>query len=86
VKDAIQAQDGVMKDREIDALVTGFEEFQIVLLVGWWIESYTDLYANRDQVSRAVVKSLEGARVAFPYQKYRSESDAASGEAEANGN
>jgi small-conductance mechanosensitive channel len=77
--------DGVMKDRAVDVQVTGFEETQIILVLAWWIDSYTDLSANRDQVSRAVVKSLEGAGVAFPYQKYRSESDAASGEAEANG-
>jgi MscS family membrane protein len=85
VKDTIHLVDGVMKDRAVDVQVTGFEETQIILVLAWWIDSYTDLSANRDQVSRAVVKSLEGAGVAFPYQKYRSESDAASGEAEANG-
>ena len=53
VKDAIRSVDGVKKDREVDAFVTGLEETQIILLLGWWIESYEDLFSTRDRATRA---------------------------------
>jgi hypothetical protein len=46
-----------MKDRAIDTFVAGFEETQIVIPLGWWIDSYTDLFAYRDQVSRPLSRS-----------------------------
>ena len=73
VKETIHLVDGVMKDRAVDMQVTGFEETQIMLLLAWWIDSYTDLSANRDQVSRTVVEELKRSGVVFPYQKYNSE-------------
>lgn len=73
VKEAIHSVDGVMKGRAVDTFLTGFEENQIVILLGWWIDSYTDVFAIRDQVSRAVVEELKRSGVVFPYQKYNSE-------------
>jgi small-conductance mechanosensitive channel len=72
VKEAIHSVDGVMNDRAVGTFLTGFEETQIVILLGWWIDSYTDLYAIRDQVSRAIVKKLKEAGVIFPYRRYTS--------------
>ena len=67
--DTVRSVDGVQKEREIDALLMEFTEYQMIFKVGWWIASYDDLYPVHDRVSRAVIQALKDAGIVLPYRK-----------------
>jgi len=67
--DTLRQVEGVQKEREIDALLMEFTENQMVFKIGWWIETYDDLFPVHDRVSRAVIQALKDAGIVLPYRK-----------------
>jgi small-conductance mechanosensitive channel len=65
----VQLVEGVQTDPKVDIQLVGFTEYYMRIRIGWWIESYRDLFLMRDRVNRAAIHILRDADVLLPYSK-----------------
>ncbi|MFQ5399855.1 MAG: mechanosensitive ion channel family protein [Anaerolineae bacterium] len=65
--DAIRAQDWVMKEERIEALMLEFGESALIFRVRCWIENYVETRRILDKMNSALYKALNEAGIGIPF-------------------
>jgi MscS family membrane protein len=65
--DTVRGVEGVLPDRQVEALFLEFGESAMIFRVRWWLESYVDTRRMFDRVNTALYKSLQKAGIELPF-------------------
>jgi MscS family membrane protein len=65
--EAIRAQDWVMKDRPVEALMLEFSDSALVFRVRCWIEHYVETRRVMDKMNSALYRALNEAAIDIPF-------------------
>lgn len=64
--EAVQSIDGVMEDKHVDVLFTGYGESTMTFRVRWWIKNYGDKRAVTHRVMTAIQEVAERENIDMP--------------------
>jgi small-conductance mechanosensitive channel len=65
--DAVKGVEGVLQDKQVEALLLRFGDSALIFRVRWWIESYVDTRRMFDRVNTAMYTALTEAGVKMPF-------------------
>lgn len=68
--DAVRGVEGVLPDRQVEALFLEFGDSAMIFRVRWWLESYIDTRRMFDRVNTALYNALGAAGIELPYPQY----------------
>lgn len=68
--DAVRGVEGVLPDRQVEALFLEFGDSAMIFRVRWWLESYIDTRRMFDRVNTALYNALDAAGIELPYPQY----------------
>jgi small-conductance mechanosensitive channel len=64
---AVKSVEGVLQDKQVEALLLRFGDSALIFRVRWWIESYVDTRRMFDRVNTAMYKTLTEAGIKMPF-------------------
>jgi len=64
--DAVKKVEGVLSDRQVEALFLEFGESALIFRVRWWLESYVDTRRMFDRVNTALYNALQKENIELP--------------------
>ncbi len=67
--DAVRRVEGVLPDRQVEALFLEFGTNALIFRLRWWIESYVDTRRMFDRVNTAVYSALKEVGIEIPNQQ-----------------
>jgi MscS family membrane protein len=65
--DAVRQVDGVLEDKEVEALFLRFADSSLIFRVRWWLESFIDTRRMFDKVNTAMYQALYEANIELPF-------------------
>jgi len=65
--EAVKTVEGVLLERQVEALFLEFGDSALVFRVRWWIESYVDTRRIFDSVNTAIYNALNEANIEIPF-------------------
>jgi small-conductance mechanosensitive channel len=65
--ETVQKVEGVLPDRQVEALFLEFGDSALIFRVRWWLESYVDTRRMFDRVNTALYEALERAGIELPF-------------------
>ncbi len=68
--DAVRGVAGVLPDKPVEVLFLGYGKYARRITVRWWVASYEQEWAMRDQVNTAMEVALNDAGIAVPIPMY----------------
>lgn len=68
--DAVKAQDWVMKDMSVEALLVQIADSGLMFRVRCWIETFEETRRVEDKLNTVVVEALTEAGIEMPYPTY----------------
>ena len=70
LQDSVQQVEGVLPDKNVDVLFTGFGESSNTFRVRWWVASYADKRRVTHKVCTAIQKAADKEGIDMPYTTY----------------
>ena len=70
LKDAVEQVDGVLADKAVDILFTGFGDSSNTFRVRWWVPSYTDKRWVTHKVCTAIQEAADKEGIDMPYTTF----------------
>ncbi|MCK4976320.1 MAG: mechanosensitive ion channel, partial [Anaerolineales bacterium] len=70
LQDTVQQVEGVLPDKNVDVLFTGFGESSNTFRVRWWVASYADKRRVTHKVCTAIQKAADKEGIDMPYTTY----------------
>jgi MscS family membrane protein len=67
IVNAVKGVEGVLQDKEVEALLLRFGDSALIFRVRWWIESYVDTRRMFDRVNTAMYNALTEAGINMPF-------------------
>ncbi|MCJ7623455.1 MAG: mechanosensitive ion channel [Anaerolineaceae bacterium] len=65
--DAVRGVEGVLADKDVEALFLQFGDSALIFRVRWWLESFVDTRRMFDKVNTAIYTALEEAGIDLPF-------------------
>ena len=70
LQDAVRQVEGVLADKNVDVLFTGFGESSNTFRVRWWVASYADKRSVTHKVCTAIQEAADKEGIDMPYTTY----------------
>ena len=67
IVDAVRNVDGVLPDKQVEALFLEFGASALIFRVRWWLDSYYDTRRMFDKVNTAIYNALNETNIEIPY-------------------
>ncbi|MCK4724213.1 MAG: mechanosensitive ion channel, partial [Anaerolineales bacterium] len=69
--EAVQQVEGVLPEKSVDILFTGFGDSSNTFRVRWWVASYADKRSVTHKVCRAIQEAATKEGIDMPYTTYK---------------
>ena len=70
LEDAVRTVEGVLEDKPVNILFTGFGDSSMTFRVRWWVASYAELRSSTDRVCTAIQEAAEEKGLDMPNPTY----------------